>query len=69
MGFFHLESHANFVLVKIGPDACDIQKKMLERGVIVRPCLAYGLSEFLRISVGNERDNIRLIETLEDLLS
>jgi len=69
MGLFHLESHANFVLVKVGPDACDIQNKMLERGVIVRPCLAYGLPEFLRISVGNERDNIRLIETLEELLS
>jgi histidinol-phosphate aminotransferase len=69
LAIFYLKSHANFVLAKIGPHAMTIQQKLLERGVIVRCCSAYDLPEFLRISVGNEQENIRLIETLEEVLT
>lgn len=68
LGLPYLESHANFVLVDFGEQALEIQQQLMERGVIVRPCSAYDLHEFLRITVGSPVQNARLIETLEDLL-
>ncbi len=68
LGLPYLESHANFVLVDFGEQALEIQQQLMERGVIVRPCTAYDLHEFLRITVGSPVQNARLIETLEELL-
>jgi histidinol-phosphate aminotransferase len=68
LGLHYLESHANFVLVELGPRALDIQQELLKRGVIVRPCTGYDLPSFLRITVGTPDQNSRLINTLEKLL-
>jgi len=68
LGLEYVESHTNFVLVKIGLEATQVQKHLLERGVIVRPCGEFDLPEFLRITVGNEQENTRLIRTLEQVL-
>jgi histidinol-phosphate aminotransferase len=43
LGLECIESHTNFVLVKIGPRASDLQEELLKRGVIVRPCSGYDL--------------------------
>ena len=69
LGLHYLESHGNFVLVEIGPRATDVHQKMLERGVIVRPCVNYDLPNFVRISVGDEAQNVRLIRALDEILS
>jgi len=69
LGLRFVESHTNFVLVEIGPRAVDVQKQLLARGVIVRPCANYDLPDFLRISVGSQAQNERLIEALELLLN
>ena len=63
----YVESHTNFVLVEIGPQAMDVQKQLLAQGVIVRACANYDLPHFLRISVGTQAQNERLIEALESL--
>jgi histidinol-phosphate aminotransferase len=68
LGLRYLKSHANFVLVEIGPQAVAVQQRMLERGVIVRSCVCYDLPNWLRISVGTEAQNARLVETLGDVL-
>jgi histidinol-phosphate aminotransferase len=68
LGLNYLESHANFVLVEIGPQATTVQRRLLERGVIVRPCVNYDLPNFLRISVGDQAQNARFIEALEGVL-
>ncbi len=69
LGLRFVESHTNFVLVEIGPQAVDVQKQLLAQGVIVRPCVNYDLPDFLRISVGSQAQNVRLIEALELLLN
>ena len=68
MGLEYIESHTNFVLVKIGAEALGIQRHLLEKGVIVRPCNGYELPEFLRVTVGNEAENSRFIRSLEEVL-
>jgi len=69
LGLEYAESHTNFVLVRIGPNADAVQQALLHRGVIVRPCRIYDLPELLRISIGTEKENERLIRELGRLLS
>jgi histidinol-phosphate aminotransferase len=60
-------SKGNFLLVKVG-DAARINTELLKRGVIVRPVANYGLSEFLRVSVGLAGQNVRLLDALKACL-
>jgi len=69
LGLECAESHTNFVLVRIGPQAGEIQQALLETGVIVRPCGGYELPEYLRVSIGTPEQNERLVRELERLLS
>lgn len=70
--FAHLKlefvpSFGNFVLVRVGPAAA-VNQALLTRGVIVRPVGNYGLSEWLRVSVGLPRENERFIAALDEVL-
>jgi histidinol-phosphate aminotransferase len=68
LGLHYVKSHTNFVLVEVGPQAGAVVQMLLERGLIVRPCTGYNLPEFLRITVGDQSQNARLIEALEQVL-
>lgn len=61
-------SKGNFVLARVG-DAARINGELLKRGVIVRPVAAYGLPEFLRVSVGLAGQNARFLDALRDVLA
>jgi histidinol-phosphate aminotransferase len=65
LGLRYVKSHTNFVLVEIGPNATELQQELLKKGVIVRPCTAYDLPTFLRITIGSESENARLVDALE----
>jgi histidinol-phosphate aminotransferase len=54
-------SDANFVLARTG---ADVYQALLRRGVIVRPMAGFGLPEYVRITVGTEPENRRLVEAL-----
>ncbi len=69
LGLEYAESHTNFVLVRIGPHAVDVQQALLRQGIIVRPCTGYDLPEFLRISLGTPEENERFIHALEEILA
>src|SRR5438477_12058526 len=58
---------ANFVMVNVG-DGCAIFEKLLRLKIIVRPLKGYGLSEWVRISVGTMKENKKLIAALREVL-
>ncbi len=68
LGLSYPPSHTNFILVHIGPQAGQVFQKLLEVGVIVRPCKAYELPEHLRITIGTPEQNRRLIAALRAIL-
>jgi len=68
LGLPFVPSHANFVLVKVG-DAGRVYQRLLEQGVIVRPVANYALPEWLRVTVGVDAENRRLLEALERALA
>jgi histidinol-phosphate aminotransferase len=61
-------TQANFILVELGPQAGEIIESLMQKGVIIRPCVAYDLPAFARISIGSAKQNERLIKTLEEVI-
>ncbi|WP_158900739.1 histidinol-phosphate transaminase [Burkholderia sp. L27(2015)] len=65
LGIEYVRSHGNFVLAKFGAQAAQVNAFLLKHGIIVRPVGGYGLPEWLRISVGLEEQNARLLNALK----
>ena len=68
LGLTVLPSQANFLAVGFGRDAAPVHQGLLERGVIVRPMKSYELPQFLRVTVGTEAENSRLLAALKQVL-
>jgi histidinol-phosphate aminotransferase len=68
LGLTVLPSQANFLAVGFGRDAAPVHQGLLERGVIVRPMKSYQLPQFLRVTVGTEGENTRLLAALKQVL-
>jgi histidinol-phosphate aminotransferase len=63
LGLEWIPSHGNFITVRVGK-AGEIYKRLLKRGVIVRPVANYGMPEHLRVTVGTEDENERFLGAL-----
>ena len=64
LGLNYIPSHGNFITVRVGK-APEIYKRLLKRGVIVRPVGGgYGLNEHLRVTVGTAAENERFLGAL-----
>jgi histidinol-phosphate aminotransferase len=68
LGFAPVPSQANFILVRVG-DGGAVFKKLLQRGVIVRPMAAYDLAEYIRVTIGTMKENIRFINELKAIIA
>ncbi len=69
IGFETIDSIGNFLCVDMKVPATDAYQKLLQRGVIVRPIGGYGMPNHLRISVGTEAENSRMLDTFATLKS
>ena len=67
LGLDFIPSAGNFVSVDV-KDGAAVFQRLLERGVIVRPIGAYGMPAYLRVSIGLESENARLLEALAQSL-
>jgi histidinol-phosphate aminotransferase len=66
LGLRPLPSQGNFLLVEVGSDAQACYDALLRAGIIVRPVANYGLSDYLRVTVGLPEHNERLLAALAD---
>ena len=68
LGYEVTPSVCNFVLVHFpdepGRSAADADRFLQQRGLVVRPLQPYGLPNALRITVGDEDANRRVVEAL-----
>ncbi|MFN0062590.1 MAG: histidinol-phosphate transaminase [Myxococcaceae bacterium] len=62
------DSFANFVFADFGQPAQPLFEALLRKGVITRPVANYGFPNALRISVGLEAENLRLLAALKEVL-
>lgn len=68
LGLDYIPSVGNFVTVNMGRPGEEIYEALLRRSIIVRPMTSYGLSHYLRVTVGQEEENARFLQALEAVL-
>jgi len=68
LGVVVVPSAANFVLARFDRPGAELNEALLQRGIIVRPTGNYGLDNHLRITVGSDAQNRRLLRALADIL-
>jgi histidinol-phosphate aminotransferase len=71
LGLTVYPSLANFLLVRFPPagkTSAAANRFLLERGIIVREVISYGLPECLRITIGNEHENRTVAAALADFM-
>jgi len=69
MGLGYVPSVANFILIDVGKDGREVFKSMLKFGVIVREMSQYGLKNFIRLTIGSQKENRRSIRVLRKILA
>jgi histidinol-phosphate aminotransferase len=68
LGLGYIPSVGNFVTIDLERPAGPVDQALLRAGVICRPVSNYGLPNHLRVSIGLEQENTRLLETLDRVL-
>ncbi len=70
MGIGYLPSQAIFIfLTELPLDAQFICDEAMKRGVIIRNGAPFGLPDHIRITVGRQSDNERVVEVLEEIIA
>lgn len=67
MGLPYEESFTNFILIKVN-DASATVNALLKKGVIVRDMTAWGLTDYIRVSIGTAAENRRFITSISSLV-
>lgn len=68
LGIRYVPSVTNFILIELGPKSNEIVEKLLKKGVIVRNMKAWGLGNFIRVTVGKDTENKRFIRELKKII-
>ena len=68
LGIAYINSRGNFISAEF-EDSDTMHQRLLEKGFIVRPISNYGLTSFLRITIGTEDDIAELLNAISDILN
>jgi histidinol-phosphate aminotransferase len=68
LGLSYVPTQANFVLFHTPRPAVEMYEAMLRRGILLRPCVSFGLPHSLRVTIGTTEENEMFAEALEFVL-
>ncbi|HEX13399.1 MAG: histidinol-phosphate transaminase [Desulfurella sp.] len=68
LNLFYVPTFANFILFSTPIDASIVYENLLKEGVIVRSMKPYGYNNFLRVTVGTQKENEIFIQKLKKVL-
>jgi histidinol-phosphate aminotransferase len=69
MGIRYVPSVTNFILIELGPKSGEVTEGLLKKGIIIRNMKAWGLENFIRVTVGKESENKRFIKELKKIIT
>lgn len=69
LGLGFIPSVGNFITVDLGRPASPIDQALLRLGCITRPVANYGMPNHLRVTIGTEAENARLLTALATVLA
>ncbi|GAC1638433.1 MAG: histidinol-phosphate transaminase [Herpetosiphon sp.] len=62
-------SHANFLLLRVGPQAGEVKRLLEQRGILVRYYDKLGLSDCIRVSIGRPEQNDLFMAALDAIMA
>ena len=68
IGLGYVPSVTNFILIDVGRDSQEVFKSMLKFGVIVRDMRQYGLTNFIRVTIGTQKENQKFLRILSKVM-
>ena len=68
MGLRYTQTEGNFIMLHLEQLGADIADALLQKGIIVRPIAEYGYPNAVRVTIGREKENERLITALKHIL-
>jgi histidinol-phosphate aminotransferase len=68
LGLEYVPTQTNFILINLKKNGKKIYQELLRKGIIVREMNAWGLNNYLRLTIGREEENERFIQTLKKVL-
>jgi histidinol-phosphate aminotransferase len=68
LGLFYLPTYANFIFVDFARDSRTVFEALQRKGIITRPIKEYEFPHALRITIGTDKQNRKLIRALKDVL-
>ncbi len=68
LGLFFIPTFGNFIFVDFARDSRVVFEALLKKGIVTRMIKEYGFPNALRISIGSEAQNLRLIRALRQVL-
>ena len=63
----YVQSHTNFIYVDLGMDTQQVFKKLLAKGIVIRPANMWNMPTFARITIGTHLQNEKLIKALTEI--
>ncbi|MDP8265444.1 MAG: histidinol-phosphate transaminase [Candidatus Aceula meridiana] len=67
-GLSFVKSATNFVVIDVKKDSQKVFQKLLRKGIIVRNMNAWGLKNYIRVTVGKPQENRKFIRSLKEIL-
>ena len=64
----YVPSQANFVLINVGCDGRLLSEELMKKGMIIRSMQAYGLSTWIRVTIGRRSHNALFFRLLRECL-
>ncbi len=68
LGLEYIPTQTNFILINLKRGSRRICQALLKEGIIVREMSAWGLNNYMRVTIGREEENRRFIQTLKKIL-
>lgn len=66
IGLEYIPTQTNFILVNTRGNGSLLFQRLLKKGIIIRDMKAYGLNQFVRITIGTPEENRRCLRALQE---
>jgi histidinol-phosphate aminotransferase len=68
LGLKYIPTNCNFIMLDTGLDSTELELAFLKRGILLRAGKEFGMPTWLRITIGTEQENRKVLEILEELI-
>ncbi len=67
LGMKTAPAYANFIFTDTGMDSIKLVKELEKRGILIRPAVSWGFPTCVRISIGTQAENEKLVKAIQEI--